>query len=377
MNENHLIGAIAVNLAAGVGSRSGKLLVDRFGSAAAALAASPDGLIDAGLKPDQVDALLDPALPDRALRQLEAVRELGGEAVPLGSADYPALLAATYDPPVVLYARGAWRPALHDAPVVAVVGSRRASTYGRNVATRLAADLASRGITVVSGLARGIDAAAHAAAVEAGGASVAVMGTGLDAVYPRENERLARRLLDRGGLLTEFPVPTPPAGQNFPFRNRVIAGLALGVLVVEAAERSGSLITARLATELGRDVYAVPGNVTSANSYGPNYLIKDGARLVQGWADVVEELPTAWRDRILEAERDRSGPSQGTLGAGAEVSANEGKVLKHLSLDTPRHADSVASAARLDPGDLADALFTLEARGLIAALPGGFYLKRL
>jgi DNA processing protein len=157
----------------------------------------------------------------------------------------------------------------------------------------------------------------------------------------------------------------------------VIAGLALGVLVVEAAERSGSLITARLANELGRDVYAVPGNVTSANSFGPNYLIKDGAKLVQDWADIVDELPAAWRDPILEAERDRMGSIQATLGAGADISANEGKVLKHLSLDTPRHADAVAAASRLEPGPLSDALFTLEEKGLVAALPGGFYLKRL
>jgi DNA processing protein len=374
MDERHLVDAVALLLAAGVGSRSGKLLVDRFGSATSALAASRAELGDAGLKPDQIDALFDPTLGDRALGELEAARRLGAEVVPLGSHAYPALLATVYDPPVVLFAQGAWREALEGRPVVAVVGSRRASTYGRNVTERLASDLASRGVTVLSGLARGIDAVAHAAAVGAGGRSVAVMGTGLDAVYPRENARLAERLCERGGLLTEFPTATPPSGQNFPFRNRVISGLSLGVLVVEAAERSGSLITARMAAEQGRDVYAVPGNITSGNSFGPNHLIKDGAVPVLGWRDVVEALPLDWRDEILAAEAARP---QVPLAAAADVPANERLVLKHLATDAPRHIDAVAARTRLDPGALAEALLSLELKGFAAALPGGFYVRRL
>jgi DNA processing protein len=377
MDERLLLDAVALLLAAGVGSRTGKLLVERFGSATAAREAGRSDLAAAGLTSDQVDAIRAPSLGDRAWRELEALRRAGGEAVPLGSPDYPALLATVYDPPVVLFGRGAWREALAEGPVVAVVGSRRASTYGRNVAERLSADLARRGVTVLSGLARGIDSAAHRAAVGAGGRSVAVMGTGLDAVYPRENERLAARLLERGGWLTEFPTATPPSGQNFPFRNRVISGLSLGVLVVEAAERSGSLITARMAAEQGRDVYAVPGNVTSGNSYGPNHLIKDGAAVVCGWEDVVEALPHAWREAILAAERDRAAAPQPSLAAVADVSDNERLALKHLATDAPRHVDAIALRSRLGPGDLADALLGLELKGLAAALPGGFYVRRL
>ena len=377
MDERQTIDAIALLLAAGVGSRTGKLLVERFGSATAALAASRDELADAGLSPDQIDALLDPPLRDRATREYERAVHLGGEAVPLGSPAYPPLLAAVYDPPVVLFAKGAWRAALAEVPVVAVVGSRRASTYGRNVAERLSADLASRGVTILSGLARGIDAAAHRAAVDAGGRSVAVMGTGLDAVYPRENARLAERLLDRGGIVTEFPTATPPSGQNFPYRNRVISGLSLGVLVVEAAERSGSLVTARLATEQGRDVWAVPGNITSGNSYGPNLLVRDGAAPILGWQDVVEELPAGWRDAILESERERRGPLQPSLAAAAEVTANERTVLAHLVVDTPRQIDVLVARTKLDHGALAEALLTLELKGLVAALPGGMYVRRL
>lgn len=297
--------------------------------------------------------------------------------MPLGSRDYPALLATVYDPPVALFGRGAWREALAEGPVVAIVGSRRMSTYGRNVAERISADLASRGVTILSGLARGIDSAAHRAAVDAGGRSVAVMGTGLDTVYPRENERLAARLLDRGGLLTEFPTATPPSGQNFPFRNRVISGLALGVLVVEAAERSGSLITARMAVEQGRDVYAVPGNITSGNSAGPNLLIKDGAVPVLGWMDVVDALPSGWRNEILAAERERAAPAQPSLAAVADVSANERLVLKHLATDATRHVDVLAARTKLEPGDLADALLGLELKGFAIAMPGGVYVRKL
>lgn len=375
MNERELVDAIALLLASGVGSRTGKLLIEQFRTATAAFAASRDDLLHVGLTREQVESLRDPALPDRAWRELGAARAAGADVVPLGSDAYPPMLAETYDPPVVLFGRGHWRDALVDAPVIAIVGSRRASTYGRNVAERIATDLARRGVTVVSDLARGIDSVAHRGAVEAGGRSVAVMGTGIDAIYPRENDRLASRLLERGGLVTEFPTSTPPSGQNFPFRNRVISGLSHGVLVVEAADRSGSLITARMAIEQGRDVFAVPGNVTSATSVGPNLLIRDGACLVRTWADVVEELPSPWRDRILEAEREQ--PAQANLSAVADVTEDERLVLKHLAADTPRHIDSLADRTRLDAGSLADALFTLELKGLAAALPGGLYIRKL
>jgi DNA processing protein len=376
MDDKNVLAAIAISLAAGVGSRSGKLLVDRFGSTAAALGAPRRELAAVGLTADQIDALRDPALPDRAVRHLEAIRRIGGEAVALGDPGYAELLAPTYDPPAVLYGKGAWRQAIEAGPVVAIVGSRRATAYGRNVAERLAADLASRGVTIVSGLARGIDAAAHRAAVEAGGRSIGVMGTGLDEVYPREHKKLAERLLERGGLVTEFPLETPPAGKNFPFRNRVIAGLAFAVVVVEAAERSGSLITARLALEAGRDVCAVPGNITSPSSFGPNYLIKDGAALIQTWKDVVATLPEPYRDALLADGADREGSRQPALAFEGEVTANERAVLGHLKADQPRHADSLAATTRLAPGALADALFTLETKGLATALPGGFYVKR-
>jgi DNA processing protein len=287
---------VALSFVTGVGSRTAALLIDRFGSAEDCFAASPAELERAGLKTESIETLCDAGLRDRADRELERVAQLGGKVLALSDDRYPALLRETYDPPIVLYLVGDLERAL-DQPAVAVVGSRRCSTYGRNAAEMLGRELGARGVTIVSGLARGIDSGAHRGAIEAGGLTVAVMGTGLDSIYPRENRRLADQIAASGSLVTEFPLGTPPLSQNFPFRNRVISGLALGVMVVEGAERSGSLITARLASEQGREVFAVPGNITSAKSFGPNYLIKDGAKLVQSWRDVIEEFPLEIKSR--------------------------------------------------------------------------------
>jgi DNA processing protein len=275
----------------------------------------------------------------------------------------------------VLYVRGRWAECL-DAPCVGVVGSRRASTYGQNVALMLARDLAGRGVTVVSGLARGIDAAAHRGALEAGGRTVAVLGTGLDEVYPRDHRKLAAEILDRGGaLVTQFPLGTPPVAENFPYRNRVISGLSLGTLVVEAAENSGSLITARLALEQGREVYAVPGNITSRNSFGTNYLIKGaGAKLVQTWQDVVAEFPPDLAARIL--------PPGLKAGAGAapivpeDLSEAERAVFKLLSADEPAHIDALAELSRLPVSELSGTLLSLELRELVRQLPGKCFVRR-
>ena len=215
--------------------------------------------------------------------ELERVRALeGADVLALDDGAYPALLREIPDPPVTLYVRGQWRACL-EAPCVGVVGSRRCSTYGQNVAVQLARELAARGVTIVSGLARGVDAAAHRGALEAGGRTAAVLGTGIDEVYPRDHRRLAGEILEKGGaLVTQFPLGTPPVAENFPYRNRIISGLSYGVIVVEASENSGSLITARLALEQGREVFAVPGNITNRNSFGTNFLIKGaGAKHIQ------------------------------------------------------------------------------------------------
>src|SRR5215472_2321237 len=291
---------IALNMTPGIGPRAAARLLERFGSAESVFAATRAELEQLRLLPEAIDSIMARDLHQRAAAEIKEVRALGADLLVLDDGVYPALLREIYDPPLVLYLKGAWSECL-DRPCVAIVGSRRCSTYGQNAALMLARDLAQRGVTIVSGFARGIDAAAHRGALEAGGRTVAVLGTGIEASYPRENRQLAQDILAGGGaIVTQFPLATPPISENFPYRNRIISGLSLGVVVVEAAENSGSLITARLAIEQNREVFAVPGNITSRNSFGTNYLIKGaGAKLVQQWQDVASELPAEIAAQLL------------------------------------------------------------------------------
>jgi DNA processing protein len=244
---------IALNMTPGVGPRVTARLLEHFGSAEAIFDATRRDLALLRLPPETIESIASRELHARAEAEVERVRKIGGDILVLDDGVYPALLCETYDPPVVLYVKGAWDECL-EGPCIAIVGSRRCSTYGQNAALMMSRELAERGVTIVSGLARGIDAAAHRGALEAGGRTVAVMGTGLDQVYPRDHKKLTSEILNRGGaLVTQFPLSTPPVSENFPYRNRVISGLSLGVLVIEAAENSGSLITARLAMEQNRE----------------------------------------------------------------------------------------------------------------------------
>src|SRR5262252_1049195 len=291
---------IALNMTPGIGPRVTARLLEHFGSAESIFDAPRRELALLRLSPETIESIAGRELHNRAEAEIEKVRRLGGDILVLDDGVYPALLRETYDPPVTLYVKGAWDECL-ERPTVAIVGSRRCSTYGQNAALMLARELAQRGVTIISGLARGIDAAGHRGALEGGGRTVAVMGTGLEQVYPRDHRKLADEILQhKGALLTQFPLATPPVSENFPYRNRVISGLSLGVVVVEAAENSGSLITARLAMEQNREVFAVPGNITSRNSFGTNYLIKGaGAKLIQQWQDVASELPAEIAAQLL------------------------------------------------------------------------------
>jgi DNA processing protein len=274
---------------------------------------------------------------------------------------YPALLRAVSTPPP-LWLRGAFVP--DDGLAIAIVGSRRATVYGLGVAGRLAADLASRGVTIVSGLARGIDTAAHRGALDGGGRTIAVLGSGIDVVYPPENRRLASEIERHGALVSQFRPGTPPLSRHFPARNRTLAALSLGVVVVEATERSGALITAGFAGDLGREVFAVPGKITSETSAGTHRLIQDGAKLIRDWADVVQELPEQWRRAVLA----HSAPS----GAGNQPADQtpEARVLALLDPDEPRHVDELISAGQGDASSVAAALVALELEGWARQLPG-------
>jgi DNA processing protein len=373
--DNSTLDWIALSFVTGVGSRTAALLIDRFGSPSACFDLNSGELEAAGLKRASIAALNSQTTREKAAEQLEELSKLGADVLTLADSRYPDLLRETYDPPIVLYIKGDFEKAMAQ-PALAVVGSRGCSTYGRNVAEMLSRELAERGITIVSGLARGIDSMAHRGAIDGGGMTIAVMGTGLDSVYPKENRKLADMIVEHGALITEFPIATPPLPQNFPFRNRVISGLSLGVLLIEGAERSGSLITARMAYEQGREVLAVPGNITSSKSFGPNYLIKDGAKLVQTWRDVVEELPMEIKTAILASEPATTGARQLSMDQVA-LSEPERTALSSLRDDEPTHIDQLISATRLSSGELMNALLTLEMQDRIKQLPGKLFVKKL
>jgi DNA processing protein len=371
---------IALNMTPGVGPRVAARLLERFGSAAGVFGALRVELEQLRLRPETLEAI---ALRERhaaADEELVRVRELGADVLILDDGTYPALLREIADPPITLYVKGAWQECL-EAPCVAIVGSRRCSTYGQNIAALLARELAARGVTIVSGLARGIDAAAHRGALEAGGRTVGVLGTGVDEVYPRDHKKLAAEMLAQGGaLVSQFPLSTPPIPENFPYRNRIISGLSLGTVLVEAAENSGSLITARLALEQGREVFAVPGNITSRNSFGTNYLIKAaGAKLVQTWQDVAAELPTEIAARLLPPESKQKGRGEKIAQPALpnDLTEHERAVVKLLSPDESVHIDALAESSGLSLSELTSALLALEMRELVRQLPGKCFVKKL
>jgi DNA processing protein len=290
---------------------------------------------------------------------------------------YPPQLRQIYDPPLILYVRG--NDAVISQPGIALVGTRHPTPYGLGMAERLACDLAARGLVIFSGMARGVDTAGHRGALAGKGKTVAVFGTGVDVAYPKENTRLVGQVLAaEGAVISEFPMGTFAAPQNFPIRNRIISGISLGVLVVEAAEYSGTRITARCALEQSRDVYAVPGNVTNKNSWGPNTLIKQGAKLVATWEDVWEELPT---DVRLRLQPEGAGESQAALTASlfqeSELPPHEKKIFALLKADEATHIDEIVE--RLEPGlsssEIFAALFELELAGKVKQLPGKNFVK--
>src|SRR5712671_1422312 len=373
---------IALNMTPGVGPRAAAKLLERFGSAEAVYRATRAELEKVRLLPEAVDSIIARDQHDKAESEIETVRKLGGDILILDDGVYPPLLREIYDPPIALYVKGAWAECL-ERPCVAIVGSRRCSTYGQNAALMLSRELAQRGITIVSGMARGIDAAAHRGALEAGGRTVAVMGTGLDQVYPRDHKKLADEILNHSGaLVTQFPLGTPPVSENFPYRNRVISGLSLGVVVIEAAENSGSLITARLAMEQNREVFAVPGNITSRNSFGTNYLIKGaGAKLVQQWQDVAGELPAEIAAQLLPPPSRKSRKKGELLDqlklSPPDLSEPELAVFNLLSTDTPQQIDTLAEGTKLSITQLTSTLLSLEMRELVRALPGMCFVRRM
>jgi DNA processing protein len=372
---------VELNMTPGIGPRAAAKLLERFGSAEAVYCATRAELEQLRLVPESVDSIIARDLRPRAEAEIASVRKLRGDILLLDDGVYPSSLREIYDPPIVLYVKGAWSECW-DQPCVGIVGSRKCSTYGQNAALMLSRDLAQRGVTVISGFARGIDAAAHRGALEANGRTVAVLGTGIDEVYPRDHKKLALEILDRGGaLVSQFPLGTPPVSENFPYRNRIISGLSLGVVVVEASEYSGSLITARLAMEQNREVFAVPGNITSRNSFGTNYLIKGaGAKLVQQWQDIATELPPQIAARLLPppfGDKKEASLADKLSFVPEGLTRSETSIFRLLTPDSPVHIDLLLDKSRLGMSDLTAALLSLEMRELIRALPGRCFVRKL
>lgn len=311
------------------------------------------------------------------------VRESGGSILTPSDDGYPTRLREIYDPPAVLWIRGDVE--LLSRPGIAVVGTRHPSPYGTGMAELLSRDLAARRLTILSGMARGVDTAAHKGALEARGKTVAVWGTGIDVIYPKENKKLAEQILDSGGtIVSEYPLGTFPAPQNFPIRNRILSGMSIGVLVIEAAEHSGTRITARLAMEQNRDVYAVPGNVTNKNAWGPNTLIKQGAKLTATWEDIWEDLPSELRLRLEGELGGRGGPESKDAGAASlfsetRLSQHERMILERLRQDESTQLDELIEQleGELGSAEIFTGLFELELAGQIRQLPGKNYIRTM
>jgi DNA processing protein len=361
----------------GLGPTRARRLVEFFGSVEAVFQASLTELEATGIQAASAQALGTGRSMELAQEELIRAKSAGAKVVPIGDPAYPPSLAQIYDPPLVLYVRG--DAALLSQPGIAIVGTRHPTPYGSGMAERLSCDLAARGLVIISGLARGVDTSGHRGAVAAKGKTVAVFGTGVDVIYPKENSRLAEQILALGGaLISEFPVGTFAAPQNFPIRNRIISGMSTGVLVVEAAEYSGTRITARCALEQNRDVFAVPGNVTNKNSWGPNTLIKQGAKLVATWEDVWEELPQNVKLTLTPASSDESQAAESaSLFGESELGPHERKILSLLRADEATHIDCLVEALepQISASEIFAALFELELAGKVKQLPGKNFVK--
>ena len=388
LTEDDQIHWLALRMATGLGTRKAAQLIGIFRTPQAIFQASRSELEAAGLAPAVAQSIASGCAFEDAVTQREKMAEAGAQLIPITGPLYPPRLKEIFDPPPLLYACG--RVELLGSLMLGVVGTRRPTHYGTAAAARLSPDLASAGLTIVSGMARGIDSAAHRAALDCGGSTIAVFGCGVDELYPAENRKLSNEIAEKGLIVSEFPMGTPPYPQNFPVRNRIVSGMSVGVLVVEGGEYSGSAITAKLAAEQNREVFAVPGNITSKMSWGPNLLIKQGAKLVQEWNDVVGELAAEDRRRLSARFRNQLNLNENedlvTSGAvrtsetsepGAQpMRAVTQAVLGKLSPDSPVSLDQLIETIQAcSPSEIIAALFDLEMGGLVRQLPGKNFLR--
>lgn len=361
---------LALKSIMGIGNALFSALVDNWGTPEAVFSASASKLQTLpGITRKIADAVIGFKSWDKILRELELVRKAGINIVTYQDELYPVKLLEIYDRPVFLYLQG---KLTSDDINIAVVGSRLASTYGKYTTERISRELAGLGLTVVSGLARGIDSAAHRGALAARGRTIAVLGSGLDIVYPPENKKLFATIIEQGAVISELPLGSPPVAFNFPARNRIISGMSYGVVVVEAGEKSGSLITAKLALEQGREVFAVPGSIDSAGARGTNKLIKQGAKLIENTDDILEEiLPQLEKTKVFSAS-SVSRPEAIKPPVKTELSKTDQEIVDIVSGGC-LHIDEIITGTGLSPAEISSTLMALELKGLIQQHPGKFF----
>lgn len=355
---------VALNLIPGVGSVFIKRLLERFQTPEAIFQASTEELLEVeGLGIRVANEIRKGPQEASVKKELSLLEQAGGKIITIHDRDYPSRLRNIYDPPPLLYLKGDLRK--EDELAVSIVGSRKTTPYGRWITEKISQALVRNGVTIVSGMARGVDSVAHWGAISGGGRTLAVLGCGVDVVYPPENRNLFTKIVERGAVLSEFPMGSPPEGGHFPKRNRIISGLSMGVVVVEAGPDSGSLITANYALEQGREVFAIPGNVGAGGSRGTNRLIKDGAKLVESSDDILEEILPQWQ-REKEEVKAR----------GPELNKEE-SILYEMLGETPLHIDSMIRESGFDPGKVSSLLLHLELKGLIVQWPGKCFTRKM
>lgn len=358
---------VAFNIALAGDLKSSKKILQKFPNITNLFDACSEDLITLGIDKKTAKDITSSKIFDLAEKEIDWHEKKKYTILTVEDSRYPDYLREIFDPPFVLYCVG--RIETLKEPAVSIVGARKPTPYGRAVAERLAQDLASRGLVVVSGLARGIDSVAHWGALK-GGITVAVLGSGLNNLYPRENKRLFDKVTECGAVVTEYPHKTAPLGFHFPLRNRIISGLSLALVVVEATKKSGSLISARLALEQNREVMAVPGNVTSELSRGTNWLIKTGAKLVENWEDVAEEFPSPLKERIL-LQKNKENEKLPLL------NPQEKKFFEALKVDSQTHIDALVESCDFSVSEILSVSLTLELKGLITQSPGKYFQRKL
>jgi DNA processing protein len=376
-SATHLLEWLAISLTPGLGPTKSRKLVEHFGGPEGVLRASLTELESTGIQAVSAQSLATGKSAELGREEIARAAAAGVVMISTDDASYPPRLKEIYDPPLILYVRGSLE--VLTKPGIAMVGTRHPTPYGSGMAERLACDLAAQGLVIISGMARGVDTASHRGAITAKGKTLAVFGTGVDVIYPKENSRLSEQILALGGaLISEFPLGTFAAPQNFPIRNRILSGMSVGVLVVEAAEYSGTRITARCALEQNRDVFAVPGNVTNKNSWGPNTLIKQGAKLVATWEDVWEDLQPDVKLTLSPLFSPESpGAKSASLFPDEGLPPHEKRILRLLKADESTHIDEIVEKleTEMSSSEIFAALFELELAGKVRQMPGKNFVK--